>query len=104
LVGNEKKNFPLDLSWTDCWCFGGRCLFASCLSGSCTRSAGRWWQWRCRRRGRCSVTALQTSFWCTGKMGQNNYYISYDVDCGDQNKNKDVLSQVLKIDNLCNKN
>jgi len=37
-------------------------------------------------------------------MGQNNYYISYDVDCGDQNKNKDVLSQVLKIDNLCNKN
>ena len=67
LVDNEQKMFSLELSWTDCWNFGGRFPFASCLSGSCTRSGGRWWRWRCRRRGRCSVTALQTRFWCTGK-------------------------------------
>jgi ribosomal protein L22 len=37
------------------------------------------------------------------KMEQSNYHISFYVDCGDQNKNKDMLIQVLKMDNLCNR-
>jgi len=38
------------------------------------------------------------------KIGQSNYHISFDVDCGDQNKRGDTLSQVLKMGNLCNRN
>jgi hypothetical protein len=37
------------------------------------------------------------------KMGQSNYHISFDVDCGDQNKLGELLSQVLKICSLCNR-
>jgi hypothetical protein len=37
------------------------------------------------------------------KMGQSNYHILFDVDCGDQNKHENMLNQALKIDNLYNR-